>query len=767
MDKSHEEVIQQTVAHIKANLSNPISVAKLARKMGYSPSYLRFIFRESTGKGLLPLIIDMRIQRVKELLNDTGLSISDISFAAGFTSLKQLCTMFRKKVGCSPTEYRKSLGLAAVSRAGTVGEAAFPEKPWRYESLKNPKWNPAFKAILGDWQQNSASLSGSSENQAQLRFEEPLPENFRITFDVRLTPKAHLPSAEIDIWIQNAAGNSNYCIFVLGKLGGTTGELRPRDFGSQLNPKAILKRDTWHKIELELQDDSVFLSIDNERMFTYKDPFPPPYSWRSNFCIGTYHGLFEMREFVVYDTGILPLVKSVRQGDSLYNAGLFSSARESYLRLLGSKTSTIDMMELRYKIGRCLLGEKDYFQARTWMDKVVRLPETRFWADHAELALLQIDIREEIRKDIRDRALIISKQEPLRNGLREILDEAANGASARGFFEQAADFHGIMFETEPPGTHSSFMARVRLADTLMILRQYQESADHFLAVINDPAFPISICPFPCFSLCDNYAIQGKREEWKSMLQRLGTFNIGSEARARLICYWAIYHRASGEFEQAIAELLRVEKLPPPVSYWLSFSSLLTAQILCCTGKTQRARVHVEKAIRSEGGCPWAQPGRRSWYLGVVEIADGNFEGAAQLSLGDSQLNQGTWMGAAQSVNAGILKAIAGQPEEANAIWKKTPELFTERQVNFFGALARELLMGHFEFAFKMPYAAEKRSEVFFLLGVLCEKQHDSARARGFFEQCLKEDKLLHWPTHMAKNKLECFPTALQGRRDPP
>lgn len=74
-----------------------------------SPSYLRHLFREQTGKTLTEYITELRISEAKKLLRSTDDSILSIALAVGFNDQSYFSKVFQKSVGTSPSRYRASI----------------------------------------------------------------------------------------------------------------------------------------------------------------------------------------------------------------------------------------------------------------------------------------------------------------------------------------------------------------------------------------------------------------------------------------------------------------------------------------------------------------------------------------------------------------------------------------------------------------------------------------------------------------------------------
>ena len=84
-----------------------IKIADLAKSCNYSVDHFRVIFQKITGKNPKNFILDKRIELAKSKLKDKQLSITEIGELCGFEYYSQFCSVFKKKTGLTPAEYRK------------------------------------------------------------------------------------------------------------------------------------------------------------------------------------------------------------------------------------------------------------------------------------------------------------------------------------------------------------------------------------------------------------------------------------------------------------------------------------------------------------------------------------------------------------------------------------------------------------------------------------------------------------------------------------
>ena len=93
---------------ISKNYQDEIRLPQLSDLAGMSPSAFSRFFKLHTGRNLTEYIIDIRLGAASRMLVDTAQSISEISFKCGFNNLSNFNRIFKKKKGCSPTEFREN-----------------------------------------------------------------------------------------------------------------------------------------------------------------------------------------------------------------------------------------------------------------------------------------------------------------------------------------------------------------------------------------------------------------------------------------------------------------------------------------------------------------------------------------------------------------------------------------------------------------------------------------------------------------------------------
>jgi len=99
--------VQAACRWIAQHLSADLSLDEVAREVHLSPSRLAQLFREHTGLSMLRWREDQRLQMARHLLQTTGTPVSRISAMVGYEDQLYFSRVFRKRVGVSPTEFRR------------------------------------------------------------------------------------------------------------------------------------------------------------------------------------------------------------------------------------------------------------------------------------------------------------------------------------------------------------------------------------------------------------------------------------------------------------------------------------------------------------------------------------------------------------------------------------------------------------------------------------------------------------------------------------
>ncbi|BDC94287.1 two-component system, response regulator YesN [Treponema bryantii] len=100
-------IIKKVCTYVDENLSQDISLETAADFAGVSSFYLSKLFKEEKGETFINFISDKRLEKSRQLLSETNLSIKEITAEVGYNDQNYFSRIFKTKYGLSPKEYRK------------------------------------------------------------------------------------------------------------------------------------------------------------------------------------------------------------------------------------------------------------------------------------------------------------------------------------------------------------------------------------------------------------------------------------------------------------------------------------------------------------------------------------------------------------------------------------------------------------------------------------------------------------------------------------
>jgi AraC family transcriptional regulator len=102
----YQHAVERTILAMRARLSEPLNLETCAAIAIMSPYHFLRVFEEVTCISPARFLAALRIERAKELLLRTDLSVTDICYEVGYTSLGTFTRIFTEFVGLSPNRLR-------------------------------------------------------------------------------------------------------------------------------------------------------------------------------------------------------------------------------------------------------------------------------------------------------------------------------------------------------------------------------------------------------------------------------------------------------------------------------------------------------------------------------------------------------------------------------------------------------------------------------------------------------------------------------------
>jgi AraC-like DNA-binding protein len=105
-DQSHVDMVNRAQLRIREELESSLTIQQIAQDLGVSYSNFRKLFKEFTGISPALYQQDLKLQRAKELLSTTDMSIKEIAYQLNFESPDYFSAKFKIKTGRKPSELR-------------------------------------------------------------------------------------------------------------------------------------------------------------------------------------------------------------------------------------------------------------------------------------------------------------------------------------------------------------------------------------------------------------------------------------------------------------------------------------------------------------------------------------------------------------------------------------------------------------------------------------------------------------------------------------
>ena len=106
-EKRDKLPIRKAREYIKSNYMNQINLDDIAKQVGFNSSYFSSLFKKESGMNFQEYLIKVRMDKARELLTDTNLSIAQICQDVGYSDRKHFSQSFKRLFGLQPKEYRK------------------------------------------------------------------------------------------------------------------------------------------------------------------------------------------------------------------------------------------------------------------------------------------------------------------------------------------------------------------------------------------------------------------------------------------------------------------------------------------------------------------------------------------------------------------------------------------------------------------------------------------------------------------------------------
>jgi AraC-like DNA-binding protein len=121
---------------IDREYARPLDVEALARDAHMSPGHFSRLFRQAYGESPYSYLMTRRIERAMALLRRGDMSVTEVCFEVGCSSLGTFSTRFTELVGMPPGAYRREQAEATLGMPPCVAKQV--TKPIRNQEARAP-----------------------------------------------------------------------------------------------------------------------------------------------------------------------------------------------------------------------------------------------------------------------------------------------------------------------------------------------------------------------------------------------------------------------------------------------------------------------------------------------------------------------------------------------------------------------------------------------------------------------------------------------------
>jgi YesN/AraC family two-component response regulator len=107
---------EELLAYMRVHYNEKITLDGLAKRFSLNPNYCCSLFSQSVGTTFSRYLTDLRIDRARSALTQSGTRVEDIARQVGFSDAFYFSKVFKKQCGLSPREYRQQLLMKTLPR---------------------------------------------------------------------------------------------------------------------------------------------------------------------------------------------------------------------------------------------------------------------------------------------------------------------------------------------------------------------------------------------------------------------------------------------------------------------------------------------------------------------------------------------------------------------------------------------------------------------------------------------------------------------------
>lgn len=106
-EKYSENAILKAARYMEEHYSESLPLQQVASQVHLNAAYFSHLFKKETGRSFIDYLIELRMEKAKQLLCNTDMKITEVSGTIGYDLPNYFAKLFKQSTGLSPKDYRK------------------------------------------------------------------------------------------------------------------------------------------------------------------------------------------------------------------------------------------------------------------------------------------------------------------------------------------------------------------------------------------------------------------------------------------------------------------------------------------------------------------------------------------------------------------------------------------------------------------------------------------------------------------------------------
>jgi len=108
-EEGMQKIVGEVMEMIRKNYNKKLSLSEIAGSYHFSDAYFSYSFKKVAGISLMNYIMEVRVEKAKELMLSSNYNLKDIALRVGYPDQHYFTKIFKKMTGTSPKEYKMQI----------------------------------------------------------------------------------------------------------------------------------------------------------------------------------------------------------------------------------------------------------------------------------------------------------------------------------------------------------------------------------------------------------------------------------------------------------------------------------------------------------------------------------------------------------------------------------------------------------------------------------------------------------------------------------